>query len=167
MQWALSEELKNLYLISASDVTSMTESTSGSGTFDTITLASSSAVWYEFQGYQDTVEFRETAEGEGGAYVVTQEIELFIPPLSLANRDAIQDIMDESDCGLIAAIKDANDIVWIVGYSQEFGKTRPCRLVSDNTTTNKVFNEKPGSTIVLRAISPVKAYNTTASIVTS
>lgn len=156
--------VKALYLISDEDLTSFTLASGETGEYDTCTLAATTNQWWEYQFHEDTCEFRENVEGEAGAYTVTQEIEFFVRGLSETNRDALQSLMDESDCGMTALVKDANDIVWVVGYSEEYLKTKPVRLVTDATTTNKVFNEKPGSTITLKAISPVKARIYTGAI---
>lgn len=158
--------ISELYLISAADLTSMTLSSGSTSNFGTITLGSGK-VWYKHEFEEDMAEFRETVEGTKGSYIVTQEIEVYFPAIDATNRLAIQNLMDESRCGVVALVKDSNATVWVVGYSSAFGKERPVRLISDNTTTNKALNETAGSTIVLQAISRTKACTTTATIVTS
>lgn len=155
--------IKTVHFISAADLTSMTYASGSTSNYGTIALASGKK-WYAFEFEEDMAEFRETVEGEKGSFIVTQEIELFFPRLDATNSAAIQNLMNESPCGLIGVVTDSNDTKWVVGYNAEFLKERPLRLVSDNSTTNKALNETPGSTVVLRAIATKKARTTTATI---
>ena len=155
--------IKTVHFISAADVTSLTLATGSTTVYGTITLGSGKK-FYKYEFEEDMAEFRETTEGNKGSFLVTQEVEMFFPAMDATNLGAIQKLMDESACGLIAVVTDSNDVKWVVGYNPEFLKERPLRVVSDNSTTNKALNETPGSTVVLRAIGTKKARTTTAAL---
>ncbi len=155
--------LKALYLIDKADV-AFTLASGSTDTYDTVTL-DSGKIWYQFEFEEDLAEFRETVEGERGSYKVTQEVEFFVKGLSATKRGDLQSLLDNSPCGFVAAVKDNNDVVWILGYNESFKLgERPVRVKSDTTTTLKALGEVAGSTIVLNCITKVKALTCTGTI---
>lgn len=106
-------------------------------------------VFFEFEFEQDTAEYRENVVRENGSGKVTHETEWFTPKLTQTNRDRLQEILEASSCGMIAIIEDANNTLWVVGYSEKFLKKRPLKLQSDATLTGKAFTDLTGSTVIL------------------
>ena len=160
--------LQALYLIDAADFTSAALSSGTTSEYGTITLASGKK-WYQFEFEQDYAEYRENVEGERGSYKVTHEIEFYVPGINSTNRDALQQILDNSPCGFMAVVTDSNGVNWLVGYTESLAKTRPVRLLTDASTTAKALGEVNGSTITLQSIDSEKAYTikSTTSIVTT
>ncbi len=156
--------IKELYAIDIADLTSFTLASGSTSEYDTCTLVSAK-FWRKFEFEQDQAEFRETVEGERGSYKVTHEVEIFVNGLAEAYRDAIQELIDNSPCGLILLVKDNTDVVHVMGYSADFLKTRPARIASVARTTLKALAEIPGSTIVLKSIDTDLANWCSAAIV--
>ena len=158
--------LKYLYLIEQANLTSMTLASGSSSNYDTITLASGAA--FKTIGFeQDQAEYRENTEVERRSPKTTHEIEFYVPGVNANNRDALEALKNEVPCGYIAVIEDNNSQKWVIGYSEEFGKERPMRLLTDETTTAKALGETNGSTVTLQSVDTVKAYTVSATIVTS
>ena len=158
--------IKELYAIDIADLTSFTLASGSTSEYDTITLVTAK-FWQKFEFEQDQAEFRENVEAARGSHKVTHEVEIFINGLAATYRDAIQELIDNSPCGLILLVKDNNDVVHVMGYSEDFAKTRPARVSSVANTTLKALAEIPGSTVVLQSIDTDLAFWTSATIVTS
>ena len=73
-----------------------------------------------------------------------------MPGVNADSRDALEALKSEVPCGYIAVIEDNNSNKWVIGYSTEHGKTRPMRLLTDETTTAKALGETNGSTVTLQ-----------------
>lgn len=157
--------IRAFYLIDKADFMSATLASGSTSTFETITLESG-ATWKKFEFEQDQAEMRENVEGERGSYKVTHEVEIYLPGITVDNRDAIQDFINNSACGFVSAVTDNNNVTWILGYSTAYGTDRPLRLLTDETTTAKALGEIPGSTVTFQSIDSDKACKTTATIVT-
>lgn len=158
--------IQTLYLIDKDDFTSATLASGSTSDYDTITLTSAKHFWtFEFE--QDQAEFSESVEVERDSVKVTHSIEIFLPGVNASNRNAIQEIISSTPCGMIAVVKDNNGVNWLVGYTESQGKNRPVKLLTDETTTAKALGEANGSTVTLQSIDTTKAYTTSAVIVTS
>lgn len=142
-----------LYL---ADVASVTSATLTSGEWSAITM-NGVAVFYEYECEQDSIEFRENVSREGSSTKVEHEIEFYLPKMATLQRNAIQELIDNSVCGVLAIVVDSNEKKWFVGYSENFTKKRPLYLVSDTTATGKAFTDPNGSTVVLRSIDNEKS----------
>lgn len=138
------------YKLYIADVASVTSATLTSGEWSAITM-NGVAVFYEYECEQDTIEFRENVTRENYSTRVDHEIEFYLPKMSTLQRNAIQELIDNSICGILAIVVDSNEKQWFVGYSDNFGSARPLKLVSDTTTTGKAFSDNNGSTILLRS----------------
>jgi len=161
--------IDKLYLIDVADLTSMTLATGLTSTYGVITLTSGS-VWKEIEFEQDQAFYKQTIEGEmarGMQPKVKHEISIFINECSLAVRDALEDILDASPCGMFAVVKDNNGIYWVVGYCSDFLKTRPVRPASLEYDSKSGLGEVLGGTLVLSATNKKLGFKVTAAIVTS
>jgi len=156
--------MPKLYLIPEADLNSMAKASTGTS-YATITLGSGKK-WFAIDFEEDTAHWNETVEGERGLYKVTEEIEIFLAGLGVTQRDYLEDLLESSPCGMVGVVQDGCGVNWVVGYTDRFGKTRPLKVVSINTTTAKEFNDPTaGSTVVLRCTSNELAHKTTATIV--
>lgn len=143
-----------IWLANEADVTSMTLT----GTEYSAIVMNGAAVFYEFQFTQDTAEIRENvARNDSGNISVTHELEFYLPKMSTTQRDAIQEIIDCSPCGIIAIAKDSNGNQWVQGYNETALKARPMRILTDTTTSGTSFSDSNGSTVVLQSIDGEKA----------
>ena len=143
----------NLWLANAVDVTSFNLA---STLYDGVTMESTK-VFYLFEFEQDTAESRENVVRENGSGKATHEIEWFTPKLTQSNRDRLQELLEGSSCGFIAIIEDANNNLWVVGYSEKYAKQRPLKLLSDASLSGKGFTDLTGSTVILMSEDTEKA----------
>ena len=145
---AISGGVKTIYLADAVNVTSFTLGTSD---YTDVTMESTE-IFYKFEYDQDTAEFRENSErSDNGGVITTQELEFFFKGMTTTDRDAIEDIIESSTCGIIAIVEDQDGILWTLGYSEKQLKERPLEMASVATLTGKLFSDAKGSTIILNA----------------
>ena len=130
---------------------------------DTITMASSAYLFYEFQAEQDTVEWRENGEQVNGSLKYTEEIEMFFRKQNATTVAAMKEL-GENLCGMIAAIRTTNGEDFIVGWSENLGLERPLKMASDASTSGKDLTDLSGSTITLSCMSDSKAYTTSVDV---
>lgn len=104
---------------------------------------------YEFR--EDEAEYRETVS------VVTHELIFTLDKMGNDSSPAITSIADAARNGLIALLTTPNGDSFLVGYSVEFEKERPLRLVSANGTTGKQLAEGTNEVITLRSQDVSKA----------
>ena len=110
---------------------------------------------YEFR--EDEAEYRETVSVVNGAQVVTHELIFTLDKMGNDSSPAITSIADAARNGLIALLTTPNGDSFLVGYSVEFEKERPLRLVSANGTTGKQLAEGTNEVITLRSQDVSKA----------
>ena len=137
--------LVNVWLTDIANVSSFTLS----GSEYTAATMVSSAVFYSFGFEQDTAEMRNPSSRENYSTVVNHEIEFYLTKLNTAQRDALQDIIDSSTCGMCAIVEDANGNKWVLGYSENQTTARPLKLQSIESLTGKAFTDANGSTVIL------------------
>ena len=130
---------------------------------DTITMASSAYLFYEFQAEQDTVEWRENGEQVNGSLKYTEEIEMFFRKQNATTVAAMKEL-GENLCGMVAAILTTNGETFIVGWSENLELERPLKLSSDASTSGKDLTDLSGSTMTLSAMSDSKAYTTSVDV---
>lgn len=137
--------VKAIYLANQEDVTSFPLA----GTAYDSPVMAVGKIFYKFEFEQDTAEIRENVVRENGSTSATHELEFFVPKMSQANRDAIQEIIDQSTCGIIAIVEDANGTSWVLGYSENFTVDRPLKLSDDTATSGKLLTDLNGDTVTL------------------
>jgi len=143
-----SSGVKNLHLAEMPNITSFTLG-EGVNSYATATMVSEKYFWaYQFD--QDTCELKESSTvNDTGIYMCSQEIEFHLDKMSLTERDAVQEIINASACGLCAIVEDNNGIKWVVGYDEDQLKTRPLTLKTAEATTGKKINDSSGETVKL------------------
>ena len=152
--------LLEIHLANVEDVDTFTLT---SGVYTAVTM-NASAVFFKFEFEQDTAEYRENVTMENGSIAATHEVEMFIGGLTATNRDRLQEIADQSVCGMIGIVKDANGVFWVVGYSETALKERPLRLLTDASATGKAFTDLVGSTVTLQSVDGDKALTFTGTV---
>ena len=95
--------------------------------------------------WEDEAEYRETVSVVNGAQVVTHELIFTLDKMGNDSSPAITSIADAARNGLIALLTTPNGDSFLVGYSVEFEKERPLRLVSANGTTGKHQRKYPAA----------------------
>ena len=109
-------------------------------------------VFYKFEFKQDSGERKEDGKMNNGAFSVEHSLEIYIENLTQNIRNRMQDIADSSSCGMIAIVKDANNISWVVGYNEKFTKERPLKLDNNAGASGKAFTDPNGQTVILKSM---------------
>lgn len=102
---------------------------------------------YEFESGE--AEYKETTNQVNGNGEVLHELQFFLGRMSGDSRTAVQEIIDSSNCGMIAIVTDNNGVQWAAGYSENFLKEEPLRLTSGEHTTGKAKTDISGRDVIL------------------
>lgn len=152
------------WLISADDLEEDGTSVTVAGGKVTTITPKGGKVFQEFQFEQDTAERRQTASLENGSLSILHEIEFFVKKLTTEQRNAIQEIYDESGCGIISIFKDSNALHWLSGYSVKFTTLRPLRIASGTELSGKAFTDLNGETVILSSTDNTKDLEFTGTV---
>ena len=139
--------MKKLYAAIVADVTTFTFSTPAY----TAATMESGKVFKEYQFEPDSFELKEAVTIENRSKKVTHTIEFYLNKMSSTSRAAVQELVDASDCGIIALVEDNNGTKWNVGYSESHLKTRALELKSAATSSGKKLTDQNGTTITLES----------------
>lgn len=161
---AVSGGLVQAWLISANDLKEDGTSVTIAGGVVTTITPKATKIFKEFQFELDTAERRQTASLENGSLSILHEIEFFVKKLTSAQRNAIQEIYNESSCGIVAIVKDANNLKWLVGYSEDFTTLRPLRLASGAELSGKAFTDLNGETVTVSGTDNTKDLEFTGTV---
>lgn len=145
--------LVNVWITDKANVSSFTLSGSE---YNAVTMVSS-AVFYKYEFEQDTGVYRENVSRENYSTIVSHELEFYLTKMATAQRDALQDIIDSSTCGMVAICEDANGSKWVVGYSENQLLARPLKVQSMEGTTGAAFTDGNGSSVILASSDTEKA----------
>lgn len=165
---AFSGGVKAVYLANAANVTSFTNT---AGVWTAVTMATGKVFKkYEFEIDECELKFESTMEN--GTFKEKASIEMLMPELSSSLTAAIQEMADESPCGMIAIVE-MNNLVgaasekYVIGYNNVVQKERPLRLESSAGTSGKGLTDVQGETPVLSCESPEKSRTAVLTIPTS
>jgi len=139
--------MKKLYAAIVADVTSFTFSTPA---YSAATMESGK-VFVEYQFEPDSFELKENVTIENRCKKVVHTLEFNILKMSSTSRAALQELVDASDCGVIAIVEDNNATKWVVGYSENHLKARALELKSGVLTSGKKLTDMNGTTITLES----------------
>lgn len=142
-----SGSIKRIWLALASEVTSFALA-SGEKFYDTVTMEAT-AVFKEYKFERDTAELRFSDVFENRSFKSTAALELMLKGLSETSRDSIEELAANSNCGLIGIVEDANGKMWVVGYTEKHGKTRPLEFQTNEGTTGKALTDANGDVLTL------------------
>ena len=146
---------KNIWIANTTDIASAGFTLSG-GAYTGVTMESGK-VFYKFEFDEDTAEHRWNGSSEGFSTQVTNEVEFFLGLMSLTMRNALQELLDQSPCGLVMIVEDNNGTKWVYGYSENFPATsgvsgRPMKVQSTEAASGKVFTDANGGNVVMQSI---------------
>lgn len=137
-----------LYLANVADVASFTLTGSE---YSAVTM-NSSAVFFEFEVETDSLEFVEnTTKGDRRSYSVEHLVNGYMPNMSTSQRDALQELIDSSPCGMIAIVKDNNGNQKVVGYSENFTVNRPAYIETVESSTGATITDSNGSQFQIKS----------------
>ena len=155
----------SVYLANAANVTSFT---AVSGVYTSVTMVTGKTFKkYDFE--IDQCEVKMEGIMENGTYKEVQSIEFLMPEISAAMTIALNEMIDESACGMIAIVE-LNNVVGaaseklVIGYNEVTAKSRPLRLISNTGTSGKSLTDVQGQTVVLGCDSPETTYTAVLSI---
>jgi len=131
------------------------------GVFTTVTMVGL-AVFFEFEGQDFTLEFRESAAPteNGCAQVITQEIEMTFPCNTTALRTALQELFSSVCCGVVAIIEKFDGSFWTIGYLDK----RHLKLLSTTGTSGKALSDSQNTVLVLQALTTELATEFTGTV---
>lgn len=119
-----------------------------SDAYSAITLAAQSA-FSKYEFLDDEAEFKEDTKRENGSAVVTKSLVFKLPAMNAASRKAVQEIIDASNCGLVAVVITPNGDSFVVGYGEDVKLERPLRISQSTGTTGKKFGDASGDEVTL------------------
>lgn len=136
---------EKLYLADKADVTSFTLV---GGIYTAVTMASGK-VFKEYAFYDDTFDWKEDSNRntESGTTMIKNTLEMFIQGKSQTLRDAIEEVIGSSTCGVIAILEDNNDTKWVIGYGER--NKRALKMSTGAGTIGKKLDDMVGTTITL------------------
>jgi len=126
------------------------------GEYSAVTMESGK-VFFKFGFDEDTAEHRFNATVENQSTQVTNEVEFYLGKLSTLMRARLQELLDQSPCGLVFIVEDNNGVKWVYGYTENHPSTsavqgRPLMVSNIEAASGKVFTDPNGANVVLTAI---------------
>jgi hypothetical protein len=139
--------INTIYFMVKADLTSMTLA-SGLDYYDTITPVSAKVfIKYEFE--EDTANLVIESIRENGAAKHSATLEFKMAKLTKEVRTSLQELFDESDCGMVGIVVDSNGNNTVIGYSEGHLLARPLRVQSANSSTGAGLTDENGVTLTL------------------
>lgn len=111
--------------------------------YSNIRFSSQTMQSYEFQ--EDCASFVETSTLTEGSCQVEHRLSFALGKMDNTTRNAVDELIDASYGGLVAIVTTNNGDSFLVGLSEEFGPTRPLRMVKCAASTG----EKPKDAIAM------------------
>ena len=152
--------VKTIHLVTEEDLTSLTLT----GSEYTAFVMAGGGVFLKFEFDSGEAEYKETTNQVNGNSEIIHELQFFLGRMSSDSRTAVQELIDASNCGLIAIVTDNNGIQWAVGYSENFLKEEPLRVTSGDHTTGKAKTDVSGRDVILTSSDNELARVITATI---
>jgi len=138
------------YLTKAENVSSMTLG-SGVQSYSAITMVSGEVFTkYEFE--EDIAAYRPGSEATKGAYKVTDVIEIDLGKVDQAQRDAIQELLENNACGFVGIYESNNGDKWVIGYDELDGTDRPLRVTTTAGDTKQDLMEPSNNILTMTRI---------------
>lgn len=138
---------KTLWLVDVGDISSMTLT----GTAYSAITMSGGAVFKAYQFSTDSFELKESTARENKSHKVTHSIEFYIDKMNQLNRDAVAEIMESSNCGVVAIVEDSNLTKWVVGWNENFDGERPLELITGEGGSGKLIGDLNGTVVTLQS----------------
>lgn len=134
-----------LWVAKAANVASFTLAAAGEE-YETVTMEAAE-VFTPYTFGLDSLELKVTRTRENRAVKYVVNLEAMLELMSQTQRDAIEELDNESASGLIMIAEDNNGNKWVLGYSEKHGKTRPIETLSGEGTTGKGLTDANGDTL--------------------
>lgn len=132
--------LKEIHIVAVGGVTSFTLT----GEIYTAAIMSGGAVFKKYEFEKGEAEMKEDSTSVNGNVEVVHTIQFFLSRMNEASRIAVQEIMNESNCGMISIVTDNNNVKWIYGYSENFLTDEPLKLDTSASTSGKAKTDVAG-----------------------
>lgn len=149
--------ISKIGLIPVKSITGITYDTTKTDDMKAVTMAAA-AHFAEYEFNEDECEYQENFKAENGVRSVEQKLIFKLGSMSPTSRTAVEEIAQQSGCGLVAAVFRPNGEILIVGWDKPFEGGRPLRLQSTSGTTGKKLDDATGEEITLGRTSTVKAH---------
>jgi len=135
----------SVWVAKKDDVTSFTLT---SGEYSAVTMNGAN-LFKEYDFKKDEAELKIGTTRENGSKMVANTVDFFVDELSTTSQAAIDELANESNCGLIVIVGDNNGNKWVLGYSETHGKKRPAELLTGEATTGRVLTDQNGEVVTL------------------
>ena len=159
---ARSGGMKTLWLIDQADITSFTLTGSAYSAVTPVVTK----VFYKFEFEQDKGSFGEEFENtDTRSNIVTHSINFTLGGIDKTSRDAIQELIDGSVCGIIAIVEDQQGTKYVYGYSENFTTERAMRVSSGSASNSgEAFTDAIENIVVLQSTDNELARTFTGSV---
>ena len=104
-----------------------------------------------YRFFEDEAEYTEYVTRTNGALVVTHTLTFSLDKMGGATSAITEELARESQNGLAAIVTTVNEDSFLVGYSPEFKKERPLRLVSIKGASGHHLSDPTRETVILRS----------------
>jgi len=138
----------SIYLAMMSDIKSATLDAQ-SGAYSAIEMAATAGKFKRYEFSEDDAEFKESVKFENGARSADISIQFKLPTMDSASRAAVDEIMEQSYCGLVGIVKLGNGEMRLLGYNETEKKDRPLRMRTAESTTAKKPSDPHGEDVTL------------------
>ncbi|MDD3108915.1 MAG: hypothetical protein PHV49_06900 [Alistipes sp.] len=147
--------IRTIGLIDQSELVSATYSSADQG-YSEITL-SEACYFAKYEFREDEAEYKESVSVNHDARVVTHELSFILDKMGNDAAQALTDLLNAHNSGIIALITTTNGDSFLVGYSPEFLKERPLRIDTVNGTTGKQLGDNTREIVTLKSQDVTKA----------
>jgi|AntAceMinimDraft_16_1070373.scaffolds.fasta_scaffold03128_6 hypothetical protein len=151
-----------IYLIQVVDLTEFTLSSDSSDWSAVTPVTDKVFKKYEFK--KGEAELLMNPTPANGIVASENSIEFNMDKLSQLSRDAVQEISDASNCGLIAIVKTNQGDNWVLGYDNYFQKEHYLELTSGTGTSGRALTDLQGFVLTLANTSPELPRTFTGSV---
>ena len=157
--------IKRFYATEAANVTSMTKG-SGVESYASITMATGT-VFKEYVFEEDTGAFKPVVEANKGAYKVTTAIDIDLGKMDQDEADAVQNLLDNNNCGFIIIVELNSGAKFVVGYNETDVKTRPARITAINGDSKLEFMDPNSDVVTFTQVGSERPRTYTGSVPTT
>ena len=147
--------IRSIALVEADKIQSVTKAPDGER-FSAVELNDgASFVGYRFE--EDQALYEETVSYDSGSLMVTHSLSMALGRMDAASRQAVEELIEASPCGIVAVVVTNNGDALLVGYSEKFGTERALHLDRSIGTTGRKLSDSTSESIVLVSTDTGKA----------
>lgn len=104
---------------------------------------------YQFK--EDEASYSEQLSRNATAVTVAHRLVLLLERVNSTSKNAVSELLEASNDGVIAVLVDASGLSWVVGHSVRFAGERPLKLARVATSTKERLSQKPEFEITLES----------------